>query len=533
MGKEARTRNVWRQRRKRREVIFLVLAGLMLCATIVVQILKPAGRSVEVSAVDGRTQHNEGSRVKRAIELSATEEPQNCTKRSVEEFPPDLFTLEQKQRYGLIFLHCLGALYMFSALAIVCDDYFVPSLEHICTRLGLSPDVAGATFMAAGSSAPELATSIIGVFIAQSDVGLGTIVGSAVFNILIIVAMCSLFAGMVIPLTWWPLFRDCSYYALSVIVLTVVIQDGEVHWYEALIMFTMYILYVTFMYFNPRVSSWAIAKVHEFQHRRGHFPGNLKGHAGEESAPLLGEDAEKSSVSFKSGETETHFGGENSATESEDDEDFESPWTVPESFLKRFYWVAMLPVSALLFLTVPDSRRGGVWKRLFLLSFIMSVVWISGFSYVMVWMVAIMGDTWNIPDAVMGLTILAAGTSVPDAMSSLFVARDGFGDMAISNSVGSNIFDILLCLGLPWMIECFRVGAPVDINSKTIVFTSISLLATVIFLLVAVAVNGWKLNKKFGIICLFVYVVFMLFSCMYELNVFGEINFPSCPRNFV
>ncbi|XP_013387873.1 sodium/potassium/calcium exchanger 4, partial [Lingula anatina] len=260
MGKEARTRNVWRQRRKRREVIFLVLAGLMLCATIVVQILKPAGRSVEVSAVDGRTQHNEGSRVKRAIELSATEEPQNCTKRSVEEFPPDLFTLEQKQRYGLIFLHCLGALYMFSALAIVCDDYFVPSLEHICTRLGLSPDVAGATFMAAGSSAPELATSIIGVFIAQSDVGLGTIVGSAVFNILIIVAMCSLFAGMVIPLTWWPLFRDCSYYALSVIVLTVVIQDGEVHWYEALIMFTMYILYVTFMYFNPRVSSWAIAK---------------------------------------------------------------------------------------------------------------------------------------------------------------------------------------------------------------------------------------------------------------------------------
>lgn len=76
---------------------------------------------------------------------------------------------------------------MFYALAIVCDDYFVPSLEKISEvrerrvlegrqkvpsmtaglffifqNLQLSEDVAGATFMAAGSSAPELFTSLIG-----------------------------------------------------------------------------------------------------------------------------------------------------------------------------------------------------------------------------------------------------------------------------------------------------------------------------------------------------------------------------------
>ena len=51
--------------------------------------------------------------------------------------------------------------------------------------------MAGATFMAAGGSAPELFTSIIGVFIAQSDVGIGTIVGSAVFNILFVIAACA------------------------------------------------------------------------------------------------------------------------------------------------------------------------------------------------------------------------------------------------------------------------------------------------------------------------------------------------------
>uniref|UniRef100_A0A8C6U5Z3 Sodium/calcium exchanger membrane region domain-containing protein n=1 Tax=Neogobius melanostomus TaxID=47308 RepID=A0A8C6U5Z3_9GOBI len=87
---------------------------------------------------------------------------------------------------------------MFHALAIVCDIYFVPSLEKISENLDLSEDVAGATFMAAGSSAPELFTSLIGVFITKGDVGVGTIVGSAVFNVLVIIGICGIFSGQVI-----------------------------------------------------------------------------------------------------------------------------------------------------------------------------------------------------------------------------------------------------------------------------------------------------------------------------------------------
>lgn len=60
---------------------------------------------------------------------------------------------------------------MFLALAIVCDDYFVPALEEISEALELSPDVAGATFMAAGGSAPELFTSLVGAF-TDSNVGI-------------------------------------------------------------------------------------------------------------------------------------------------------------------------------------------------------------------------------------------------------------------------------------------------------------------------------------------------------------------------
>jgi len=61
-------------------------------------------------------------------------------------------------------------------MAVVCDDFFVPALEIISEKMKLTEDVAGATFMAAGSSAPELFTSVAGVA-QESDVGVGTIVG--------------------------------------------------------------------------------------------------------------------------------------------------------------------------------------------------------------------------------------------------------------------------------------------------------------------------------------------------------------------
>ena len=64
----------------------------------------------------------------------------------------------------------------------------------------------------------------------------------------------------------------------------------------------------------------------------------------------------------------------------------------------------------------------------------------------------IIGNTLGIPSVVMGLTFLAAGTSVPDLLSSVIVARKGEGDMAVSSSIGSNIFDILVGLPVPWII---------------------------------------------------------------------------------
>lgn len=176
----------------------------------------------------------------------------NGTEGNNREFPNDLFSLEQKRR-GAVVLHIVGVLYMFVALAIVCDEFFIPALEIVAERLKLSSDVAGATFMAAGGSAPEFFTSVVGVFFAKDAVGFGTIVGSAVFNILFVISMCALLAKGVLALTWWPLFRDSVFYSISLAVLITFYRDGKVEWYESLVLFALYVLYAIFMGFNSKV----------------------------------------------------------------------------------------------------------------------------------------------------------------------------------------------------------------------------------------------------------------------------------------
>ncbi|XP_013418533.1 uncharacterized protein LOC106179451 [Lingula anatina] len=144
----------------------------------------------------------------------------------------------------------------FTALAIVCDDFFVPSLEIISEKLDLSEDVAGATFMAAGSSAPELFTSIVGLATDNNDVGVGTIAGSAMFNILIIIALSAALAGQVLYLDWRPLIRDSIFYATSVGVFIVFAWDGKLEHYETAILLFLYILYIVLMKFNIQVMEW-------------------------------------------------------------------------------------------------------------------------------------------------------------------------------------------------------------------------------------------------------------------------------------
>ncbi|KAJ8341882.1 hypothetical protein SKAU_G00341730 [Synaphobranchus kaupii] len=144
--------------------------------------------------------------------------------------------------------------------------------------------------------------------------------------------------------------------------------------------------------------------------------------------------------------------------------------------------------------------------------------------------VTIIGYTLGIPDVIMGITFLAAGTSVPDCIASLIVARQGLGDMAVSNTIGSNVFDILVGLGVPWAIQTVAVdyGSEVQINSRGLVYSVVLLLGSVAFTVLGIHVNGWKLDLRLGVYVMVMYAIFLCFSIMIEYNVFTFVNLPMC-----
>ncbi|RWS22044.1 potassium-dependent sodium-calcium exchanger-like protein 3 [Leptotrombidium deliense] len=198
-----------------------------------------------------------------------------------------------------------------------------------------------------------------------------------------------------------------------------------------------------------------------------------------------------------------------------------------EGWLPVIRWCMDAPLHASLFYTIPNCK---VKTNLFMLTFFMSVFWTAVFSYIMVWMVTLIGHTFKIPDSIMGITFLAAGTSVPDAYASIHVAKLGQGDMAVSNSIGSNVFDILVGLALPWFVETAIVypGTTANINSRGLFYAIILLFLSLIVTLILFHYSHWTLNPKLGTALLLTYVIFLILCSALEFNLLGYVNPPTC-----
>uniref|UniRef100_A0A3Q4AHH2 Sodium/potassium/calcium exchanger 1 n=1 Tax=Mola mola TaxID=94237 RepID=A0A3Q4AHH2_MOLML len=502
------------------------------------------------------------------------------------EYPEDLFSVEDR-RQGWVILHIFGMIYMFISLAIVCDEFFVPALGVITDNLAISDDVAGATFMAAGGSAPELFTSLIGVFIAHSNVGIGTIVGSAVFNILFVIGTCALFSREVLHLTWWPLFRDVSFYILGLIILIIFFLDNVIMWWESMMLVTCYTMYVIFMKFNVQIERAFKAQLHKHQNivqvimveepekpvassltdaptsppegpslQRGGSSASLHNSTMRNTIFQLmihtldplgdGDVARRTAKSKTQDKSEGKMGGcnedgsedsgseeddsdddsdedSNESSEDEDDDEDEQekedePLSLewPETWRKQATYLLLLPIIFPLWLTVPDVRNQKS-RKFFAVTFLGSILWIAVFSYLMVWWAHQVGETIGISEEIMGLTILAAGTSIPDLITSVIVARKGMGDMAVSSSVGSNIFDITMGLPVPWLLYSVIHGfAPVAVSSNGLFCAIVLLFIMLLFVIISIASCKWKMNKALGFTMFLLYFLFLVLSVMLE-----------------
>jgi len=496
--------------------------------------------------------------------------------------PADTFL----KRPAALALYVPGVLFTFLGLAIVTDEYFVPALERICDALRLSDDVAGATFAAAGSSAPELFTSLLAVFVTKDEVGVGTIVGSAVFNVLVIIGVSAMLAGSVLELDWRPLVRDSAFYALFISVLLVQVlgvTKGEADWWEGLIMLGIYACYILFMAFANKPYMRVMERFLSASKKAAL--------AAEREVKTL--DVESQGVGGTTGESQPAIGVANGAAAvgpSSIDAQADRRTPAPADGLRRVRTISVTrsmsgangklrgtwssrsadtapgvpvvfaagvvagaddlpsgdggagaaPEETFLGIALPTTRAGWAifpfslpWLLAFKLTIIdcaqdkyakwwavtfgVSVAWIAGISYLMVEAARFFGCIVGIPAAVLGVTVLAAGTSVPDALASISVARAGKGDFAVCNALGSNCFDVGIGLGAPWFLGGLILKGPQIIPTEpitAIVVPVIILFGILTALLGLLAATKWKLGKGIGGVLIGGYGLFVAYSLL-------------------
>lgn len=400
------------------------------------------------------------------------------------------------------------------------------------------------------------------------------------FNTLGVAAAASLFTKKPIQIDWWPITRDSILFSINITILVAMAWDGVVMWWETVILVCLYVGYWLLMFQNPKIMKFVKHMVEDkFMWCQRIKNYDIIKQCPKVPAPSADSRAESGTAtpeirnengsprhSFKAYEnsgfqasipnisTIEGFKGRNrsqsfdinaidppppmhkrerrqsfdlSRIDEIEEEDFKI-WEIPRgvSKLDIFWYFLTWPIRFALHYTIPDPIK---YKKWFVLSFVMCIIWIGVVAYTVFWMVVVIGDTFGIPEAIMGFTLLAFGGCMPEAISAVIVARKGSGQMGVSNALGSNSLAILFSLGLPWFIRNMVTGAQegfadahVKIASYGIEFTIMGLLLAVASLYITVTAAGYKLRKTVGGILAGCYLILATFAILVELDVFFE-----------
>ncbi len=125
---------------------------------------------------------------------------------------------------------------------------------------------------------------------------------------------------------------------------------------------------------------------------------------------------------------------------------------VAYALASRACGAALAPLRLALRVTCPECAHDSPTAHLYLVTFFASFLWVAFFSTAIAAVVTRWGELLGIPAAFLGMYIIALGAEIPDTIQSVTVAKRGYGSMAVSNSTGSQIINILLGLGVPWLM---------------------------------------------------------------------------------
>jgi cation:H+ antiporter len=301
-------------------------------------------------------------------------------------------------------------------LALVAGaELLVRGASRLALLFGISPLVVGLTVVAFGTSAPEIAVSVGAVLDGRTDIAVGNVVGSNIFNVLFILGISALITPMVVSAQ---IVRQevPIMIGVSLLLLTFAL-DGRIGFWESGGLLALLLAYMLFLVVQSRRQSQATR---------------------DEFTPEL----------VKAGRWDSHWA------------------------------VQLLLIAAGLALLVLGSQ----WL----------VAAASAFARAM-----------GVSDLVIGLTVVAAGTSLPEVATSVMAALRKERDIAIGNVIGSNIFNVLGCLGLSGLVAAD--GLPID---ASVLNFDLWVMLAVTFACLPVFLSGREIARWEGGLFLAYYVAY-------------------------
>ena len=253
------------------------------------------------------------------------------------------------------------------ALLVAGANLLVRGASKLALSFGISPLVVGLTIVAFGTSAPEVAVSVGAVLDGKTDIAIGNVVGSNIFNVLFILGISALITPLVVNIQL--IRQEVPIMLGASLLLLAFTLDGRISFLDGGLLFALLIAYTVFLVVQSRRETQA-----------------AKDEYADEVQPAT-----------------------------------PGAWDS--------YWAAQVGLIVV-----------GL------------VALVFGSDY-LVQASASFAKAMGVSDVVIGLTIVAAGTSMPEVATSISAALKGERDIAVGNVVGSNTFNILGCLGLTGLVS--------------------------------------------------------------------------------
>lgn len=329
-------------------------------------------------------------------------------------------------------------------------DWLTDGAVNIATRFGVSQMVIGLTIVAMGTSMPEFCVSMVSALKGTPDLAVGNVVGSNTLNTLLIVGCSALVAPIIVKRS--SVKRDIPFAVVASLLMLLFCLDGAIGRVDAAVLFAGFCLFmfVTLKY----------AKTTE-------EPAAAVATNGAATATAISEASSSQTSALEASSSQV------SAHEASSSEASQASGT---SMLKA---VVMLVVGLLCLIAGSN-------------------MFVDNASFV--------ASSLGVSDAVIGLTIVAGGTSLPELATSMVSAKKGNSDIAIGNVIGSNVFNILMIIGITGLVKPMHIAG---ITTLDLIMMLASMLLMWFFCRTTYKVKRWE-----GAVLTIVYLAYLTWLIM-------------------